>query len=76
MIYKKLTIEQHEPYYSRVNSVTIVTQRMPHVVQKLLAIALSEFTPGYSKVVISLCPSSLSAIVRLSFLCVRVQPRP
>ena len=37
--------------------------------------SVSEFIPGYSKVVIPLCPSSSLAIVRLSFLCVRVHPR-
>ena len=37
--------------------------------------SVSEFTPVYSKVVIPMCPSSPPAIVRLSFLCVRVHPR-
>jgi hypothetical protein len=37
--------------------------------------SMSEFTPGYSQVVIPLCPSSPPASVRLSFLCVRVPPR-
>ena len=34
-----------------------------------------EFTPGYSQVVIPLCQSSSPAILRLSFLCVKVHPR-
>ena len=39
-----------------------------------VVIPLCQSSPGYSKVVTPLCSSSPPAIVRLSFLCVRVHP--